>query len=195
MQAEIKESNTSGKLTLILLMIFFALPVIIVVAMHLYQVHPKGSSNGQLFSPAIPITLNNGFVTSSGKQIDQAFWGSRWNLVYVAEQCGQACEARVHEVRQIHTSLAKEIERAQRVLIASQANVDALKKQYPDLLIINQAEAVASLSKQFSQHSKAQQGLYFVDPLGHLVMFYADDMPAKLIRADLLKLLKYSWAG
>jgi len=189
------KKNHSGRWTLVLLLVFFALPVVIVVAMHEMNVRPKGHSNGQMFSPSVPIELKSGLVSSTGKPINQAFWGTRWNLIYVTDECNQMCETRIHDARQIHLSLAKEIERAQRVLIAHQADFAGLQKKYPDLLIIQQADSVNHLATQFSSQSNAKQGLYLVDPLGNIVMFYQDAIPAKLVRADLLKLLKFSWAG
>jgi len=194
-EIEQQKNNHSGRWTLVLLLVFFALPVVIVVVMHEMNVRPKGNSNGQMFSPSVPIQLTTGLVTSENKPIDQAFWGTRWNLIYVAEECVQGCEQRVHDARQIHLSLAKEIERAQRVLITNQADFARLQKEYPDLIFINHAYSVGKLAAQFSNQSKAKQGLYLVDPLGNIVMFYKDAIPAKLVRADLLKLLKFSWAG
>jgi hypothetical protein len=189
------QNNNGGRWMLILLVIFFALPVVIVVAMHKFNVRPTGSSHGQLFSPSVPVQLTDAMLTSTGKPLNKGFWDSRWNLVYVTDHCEQICEKRLYDARQIHLSLAKEIERAQRVLVANQADFDALIKKYPDLLIVNQADTVGKLAAQFGQHSQSQQGLYFVDPLGNIVMFYKDNVPAKLVRADLLKLLKFSWAG
>lgn len=194
-EIEQKKNNHSGRWTLVLLLVFFALPVVIVVAMHEMNVRPKGNSNGQIFSPSVPIQLSTGLVTSENKPIDKAFWGTRWNLIYVAEQCEQGCEERVHDARQIHLSLAKEIERAQRVLITNQADFARLHQLYPDLIMINQANSVKQLAAQFNSQSNAKQGLYLVDPLGNIVIFYQDTIPAKLVRADLLKLLKFSWAG
>lgn len=194
-QISSKQQSKTSKLTLLLLLAFFAFPIIIVVTMHQLNIHPKGSSHGQLFSPSIPINIPADLTTKKGLAVDSKFWGSRWNMIYISADCNKTCETRVQEVRQIHVSLAKEIERVQRVLVAQNANFEDLQNRYPDLQMLQQSEAMSQFSSQFFQHSKANQGLYLVDPLGNLVMYYNDDMPAKLIRADLLKLLKFSWAG
>lgn len=194
-QISSNQQSKTSKLTLLLLLVFFAFPIVIVVTMHQLNIHPKGSSHGQLFSPSIPINIPTDLTTKKGLVVDNKFWGSRWNMIYISAECNKTCETRVHEVRQIHMSLAKEIERVQRVLVTPKANFEVLQNNYPDLQVLKDSTAMTQFSEQLSQQSKANQGLYLVDPLGNLVMYYKDDIPAKLIRADLLKLLKFSWAG
>lgn len=191
------QQKQSGRWMLILLVLFFSVPIGIVVLMHKYQLHPTGASNGELIQPAVALQLPAELLDSEQKKVNNAVWNSKWNMVYLAQDCDARCEAGLYEARQIHVSLAKEIERVQRILITENANTVELKKRYPDLIIINQPkEAVAKLSQQFLAKDKTKQaGLYLVDPLGNLMMHYNADTKAKAIRADVLKLLKYSWAG
>ena len=40
-----------------------------------------------------------------------------------------------------------------------------------------------------------EASIYLVDPFGNLAMRFPPSLPAKDIRKDLVRLLKYSWAG
>ena len=102
-------------------------------------------------------------------------------------------------MRQLHVSLYKDMPRAQRVLITSMQDVTVIKNDFPDLFIINQPVAeVVNLSKQFQLKDEsvmASNRLYIVDPLGHLMMSYQSAVPLADVRKDLIRLLRYSWAG
>lgn len=111
--------------------------------------------------------------------------------------CAQPCQAQVHLLKQVHTSLNKDKHRLQRVLLVpAEIKTDALavlQKQYPDLLILTGANAETT---QFSAQFKvAGAQVYLVDPLGNLMMSYPEKMDPKGIFSDLKRLLKNSWAG
>ena len=107
--------------------------------------------------------------------------------------------AKLRDMRQIHVSMYKDIPRTQRVLVTPMQDVTAIKKDFPDLNIINQTTAdINALSQQFNVANEvAMQSnrLYFVDPLGHIMMSYPADTAAADIRKDLARLLRYSWAA
>lgn len=181
-------NKAGGKWMLLLLFVFFACPLLIVVTMHALDVRPQGKSNGTLISPSVPIKLMAG--------IDADVWHERWSLVYVADACEQKCMDALHDMRQVHVSLAKEISRVQRVLVTKKLENETVAKLYPDLVVLSEPqEAVADLTIQFSHRSGLTEALYLVDPLGNFVMVYKKETPAQLVRADLMKLLKFSWAG
>lgn len=114
-----------------------------------------------------------------------------------ATGCAAACQTQVHLLKQVHTSLNKDIKRVQRVLLvptelkAEAAN--ALQKQYPDLIII--AGADAETVKFADNFNAAGANIYLVDPLGNLMMSYSESLDPKGIFTDLKRLLKNSWAG
>lgn len=188
-----------GRLILVLLFLFFVLPLIAVLLMHHYQWHPQGSSNGALISPARPLHMANALLDEQARPLMATVWRDKWSMVYVAESCDSVCAERLHGMRQLHVSFAKDIERIQRVLISPISDSAVLRQQYPDLVIINQpATALANLSQQFDiagQSASAEHRIYLVDPLGNLMMSYTLTTPLKEIRKDLERLLRYSWAG
>ena len=100
-------------------------------------------------------------------------------------------------LKQVHTSLNKEIKRVRRVLIVpakpNEAVFESLQKQYPDLVILSGADA--ETIKFASQFKGTAGSVYLVDPLGNLMMRYPQNMNPKGMLTDLKKLLKNSWAG
>ena len=109
------------------------------------------------------------------------------------------CENRLYDLRQIHVSFDKDIPRVQRILITSDKNINKIHEKYPDLIILNKPlEDVAKLALQFDRPEfKAinSENVYVVDPMSNLMMFYSNKIKPQEIRKDIVRLLKYSWAG
>jgi cytochrome oxidase Cu insertion factor (SCO1/SenC/PrrC family) len=191
------DDKRRGRRMLLLLLALFALPLLIVVTMYQLEWQPGGASHGQLISPPQPLQLLE-LQTLQGKSFGAEQWKDKWNLVYVSRQgCDADCTAQLHDLRQVHASLNKEIGRVQRVLlIASEdkdGNLASIQQQYPDLVILSDPGA-QQLAGQFI--STAQTGnVYLVDPLGNVMMRYPQGYQAKGLRKDLMRLLTYSWAG
>lgn len=92
----------------------------------------------------------------------------RWSLVLLGtDPCDGACAARLDELRRVRVSLAKEMHRTRHLFAPPPA---ALADLPAGTVII-------------------------VDPDGRAMMRYAPGAEAKDLRADLERLLKYSWTG
>jgi len=92
----------------------------------------------------------------------------RWSLVLIGDApCDDACAARMDELRRVRVSLAKEMQRTQTLRSGAPLPLTGL----PAGTVI------------------------IVDPDGRAMMRYAPDAEAKAMRADLERLLKYSWIG
>ncbi len=188
-----------GRWMLLLLFIFFAAPLVLVTLMHKLDWHPAGGSRGDMLAPARPLVLPAGLMGSEGQAVSDALFKDKWSMVYIAGQCDATCKARLHDMRQIHASLAKHIPRVQRVLLTAEQDVTALKSLYPDMVVLNQPQTQRdALARQFDLPEAAAglaQRVYLVDPLGNLMMSYAPMVAAGDIRKDLNRLLAYAWAG
>lgn len=187
-----------GRMIFLLLAIFFTVPLLVVVAMIKFDWRPNGKSYGQLIQPPVSIAHSTHWV-SDQQQALPTFWQDKWNIVLIARECDAGCMQRLYDLRQIYVSMYKDMVRVQRVLITQQADTTPIRARYPDLLIINgQADQVAELGSLLSgggQNTLDAHRVYFIDPLGNVMMQYGPDMEAKWIRKDLVKLLKASWAG
>jgi len=194
-----------GRWMLLLLFMVFAVPVLLVVAMHKYDWHPPGSSNGEMITPPKPINMPQGLLPLNGKVPQADLWHDKWRLVYVISgSCEKVCQERLHIMRQLHVSMGKESDRMQRLLIVQAADslateVQAIQQQYPDLIVISKPEPdVKTLMLQFDlpgEPAGQSTRIYLVDPLGNLMMSYPLKVEPAAIRKDLVKLLTYAWAG
>ena len=193
-----QENQRKGRTVFLMMLIFFVVPIIAVVLMFKYDFKPTGTSRGELVTPPRLLQTTATLKNSDG-QDSSRFWSEKWTMVYVADVCEANCMAKLRDMRQIHVSMYKDIPRTQRVLVTPMQDVTAIKKDFPDLNIINQTTAdINALSQQFNVANEvAMQSnrLYFVDPLGHIMMSYSADTAAADIRKDLARLLRYSWAA
>ena len=193
-----QENQRKGRTVFLMMLIFFVVPIIAVVLMFKYDFKPTGTSRGELMTPPRLLETTATLKNSDG-QDSSRFWSERWTMVYVADVCEANCMAKLRDMRQIHVSMYKDIPRTQRVLVTPMQDVTVIKKDFPDLNIINQTMAdINALSQQFNVANEvAMQSnrLYFVDPLGHIMMSYPADTAAADIRKDLARLLRYSWAA
>jgi hypothetical protein len=187
-----------GRLIFLLMTTFFVVPIVVVILMYKLNWKPMGQSHGELVLPPRLIQDTQTMIDSDGKR-NPKIWADKWSMVYIADDCEQACMEKLSTMRQLHVSLYKDIMRTQRVLITSNLDVRNIKTNFPDMVVINQpVEAVQHLSKQFDidGENAAKTGrIYFVDPLGHIMMSYKSTTAAADIRKDLVHLLRYSWAG
>ena len=204
MQTEVEnneylEQQRKGRLMLLCMLIFFITPIIAVIAMYKMDWRPKGESIGELVVPARQLTMNYALMSSDGSVIEPDLWKDKWSMVYIADNCEAACKAKLHNIRQLHVSLYKEIPRMQRVLITTSQDVKQIKQDYPDMLVLNQpATEITALSDQFNMNNESSMTadrIYLVDPLGHFMMSYAPTTDSALIRKDITRLMRYSWAG
>lgn len=201
MQNEVKidvEQQRRGRMIFLMMAIFFIVPIVVVVTMIKMDWRPGGQSLGELVQPARLLSADAQLLDVKGAA-QPKFWGDKWNMVFVANTCEQVCLNKLHDMRQIHVSTYKDIIRVQRVLITHQADISAIQTMYPDMLILNQPTgSIDALAEQFNiqaEDARIANRIYFVDPLGHLMMSYTPATPAANIRKDLVRLLKFSWAG
>lgn len=194
------EQQKKGRLVVISIVIFFLVPILVVVLMYKFNWKPStGASLGQLVTPARLINMPSGLKHSDSQTVAADFWKDKWSIVYVAAKCEQACATKLHDMRQIHVSLYKEMPRVQRVLITEQLDNAKYKKMYPELFIIDQpATSLTNLATQFNigaESAVSSDRIFLVDPLGQIMMSYPFSSLAKDIRKDISQLLRYSWAG
>ncbi|XAW87685.1 hypothetical protein ABDK09_05725 [Vibrio sp. CDRSL-10 TSBA] len=183
MQAK-TQAKTKGRVILIAIVLFFALPALVakaVLSNHWYQ---SGITNkGTLIEPR---------VTLSQLGINNPLQHSRWQMAYlVPDKCDDVCRQQLHLLTQSHTALGKEQGRVSPVLLLSAvSDLNAIRDLTLPRITVNQ---------RFMQTVGAVQ-MVIIDPLGQLVMGYTApaEQQAALSRnmlADMRKLLKLSRVG
>jgi cytochrome oxidase Cu insertion factor (SCO1/SenC/PrrC family) len=196
---EASPSQGRSRKVLVLLAIIFLLPFSVAALLHLLEIKPSGKSYGDLIQPPrqlqIPLLHD-----AQGREFAAIKWQKKWNLVTVNRtSCDEACQAQTHMLRQVHVSLGKETNRVQRIVLTPvEINAEAtagLQKEYPDLILLTGTDvATTQFVREFESASQAGS-VYLVDPLGNLMMHYPKNFEPKGLRADLIRLLKNSWAG
>lgn len=113
------------------------------------------------------VTSNHGTLIAPPVALTDSALQGKWSLVLVGVAKGEEA-TRLDELRRVRASLAKEWKRTQHISLMS----------LPAPLAGLPAGSVV-----------------IVDPNGQAMMRYAPDVELKDIRADLERLLKYSWIG
>lgn len=108
-----------------------------------------------------------------------------WWIWMVADQCATQCQETAANMRATHILLNREAGRVQRGYTALDANAaNAWLEEYPRMVQISIADP-----------EPLSDGVYIVDPLGNLVLYYPLDTDPEAVLQDLKKLLKLSQIG
>jgi|SRR5450830_49072 len=199
MQITELEMQRKGRKVLLLMLVFFIVPIIVVILMFKLNWKPSGTSLGELVNPPRLLAPPSELKSNDGSLLPAQLWKEKWSVVYITGECEKNCLDKLHDMRQLHASLYKDSDRAQRVFITTTQDVTHIKHDYPDLIVINQPVSnVTKFSEQFQINGEdytTSNRLYLVDPLGHLMMSYQPKVPLADVRKDVTRLLRYSWAG
>lgn len=178
------KSVTRGRLTLVALVLFFALPFIVAKAILSNNWYQSGVTNhGELIEPR---------VTFASLAIDNPLQGRSWQLGFVLpEVCEAACLDRLYIMGQTYLALGKYKERVTPVVYVQ---AHQMVPELPDSIqrvIVNE---------DFDQLIP-NEGYVIADTLGQLVMFFPPATSvnqvehSKGLLSDLRKLLKLSRVG
>lgn len=184
----------NGSTMLALVVGLLALPFLIAGGLYLFGWQPARTANhGQLLEPPMPLP-GSGLLTPEGQALATAELGDKWLLLLSGSgPCDADCTGRIDEMRRIQVSLNKDMGRVRRVVLSDlmgDAELTAARQRQPDLL-------VAAPPPNWLPGSAGTSGyrLHIVDPQSRLIMNYPADVPAKAVRADLERLLKFAWTG
>lgn len=140
------------------------------------------ATHGQLLSPPQP--LPDEVLRSTAKM------RGKWILLLnVRGPCEASCTARIDEIRRIQVALYKNMDRVRRVVLTDRPDdpaLAALSQAQPDLLLT---------TAPTETRSEINASVLLADPQGQVVMTFPSDASAQGIRADLERLLKFTWNG
>lgn len=199
-----EEAKKKNKITLIMLGLFFASPLLLSWFIFNYTdyLEMRGTSNrGELIQP--PKQLGDLALIDPHDEERKDSLFNKWSLVYVADNCDETCMENVYLIRQIHARMDKHSLRVQRVLLITTESVETLKAKLSDYagqqLINNETINVEQIVNKFklvdSDKPLDANRIYIVDPLGNLMMSYKPDTKPGDIYKDLKKLLRGSRIG
>jgi hypothetical protein len=160
---------------------------------------PAGHTNhGELITPIRPLPDVALPVAVGGTGSRQGLFRQRWTLVYVGSgRCEADCRQALYLMRQTRLALANNMERVQRVMLASSECCERsfLEREHSGLLVLDASGAEAQrLLAEFPTAERAH-ALFIVDPLGNLMMRYDARQNPRGLLEDLKKLLQLSHIG
>ena len=194
-----------ARLTLILVVALFLLPVVAATYLYVSGWRPEGKSlqHGELLQPARP--LGDAELTGAdGAPYRFRALRGKWALVYFNPlPCTDICRNNLYKMQQVRLAQGRDAPRVERVMIvagASSAALRELAQQNPGLIVASGAQAtLQALAREFvsSQGTAldAPGRVYLIDPIGNLVLSYAPDADPSGMRKDLARLLRLSQVG
>lgn len=188
-----------GRLQLLLLAGLFGLPLAAAIFLHVSGWRPAGTSNtGVLINPPRPLPVTQ-FIAPSGGATGWDMPARKWRLVYVAANgCDDHCRAQLVVARQVRLAQGKERDRVARSLLVLTPLAPVAVPAENDLAVLHVAPAdIDALRRAFQAPAGADvaNGLFVVDPLGNVMMYYPPDADPSGMRKDLKRLLQVSQIG
>jgi cytochrome oxidase Cu insertion factor (SCO1/SenC/PrrC family) len=195
-----------GQRQLLLLAALFFVPL--AIAFWLYYGgsgwRPGGGTNkGDLVEPAVPLP-EVALVRPDGSTTATDFLRGKWTVAYLGDgACDERCRKALYLSRQTRIALNKDMDRVQRVFLATSPDIDArfIATEHPDLQLAlvgtdaGSQTLLAAFPALDGIAPAAAGRLYLIDPLGNLVLSYAASAPDKALLTDIKKLLKLSHIG
>jgi hypothetical protein len=129
------------------------------------------------------------------------FLRHKWTFLYVgAGACLGDCRTRLYDTRQVRLALNRDMDRVQRVFMASgDSDLPFLRSDHPDLITVRLTPAAVPLLDALSSAAGAPAQtagrVYVIDPLGNLMMTYAPGIAPKGMLEDMKRLLGLSHVG
>lgn len=188
-----EQLNRGGKLQISIIALVFFGPLILATWMYMTgQLTPSGNTNhGALLEPVVNLaeTLpESALITESG---------APWRLVYVNEgQCDAACGEALHRLRQTRLMLGNDMDRVERIFLHGESPPDKvfLDDQHRGLITISD-KWLGPLLEERRPKAQAPGGIYLVDPLDNLIMYFSPGIDPGDMVDDLKHLLDLSRIG
>lgn len=184
-----------GRIKLLALAAFFALPVIAGYAAYFLDWAPGARANYGLLIAARPLP-DTRFESADGKPFRFADLRGKWLLVQLdSGQCDAYCERKLYFMRQVRKALGKDTPRVERLWLltdARQPSTALLEAIEGTLLARASGSAIAG---EFPAEHAVSDHIYLVDPHGNLMMRYPRDADPSRMLKDLQRLMRVSRIG
>ena len=183
-------AHQRGRRTLLLLAAVVIAPVIASYTAYYFFPRESKTNYGTLL-PTVPAAAIDG-VRIDGAPFRLADLRGRWVLLTAdGGRCDAVCQRKLYATRQARTMQGAEQERIVRLWLITDENPpdQALLSQHPGLVAARVSPAAVAVLPG------GANAVYLIDPLGNLVLRYADDPDIKGIKGDLERLLQVSRIG
>lgn len=190
--------TAASRRQLIVVAVLFLGPLLVAALMYYGNVSwlPVGRTNhGRLLEPIINLSDSQGRHLLS--ELTDGETDNHWVLVYVNNgECDESCTAALHRLRQSRLMLGNEMTRMKRLFLHGTIAPDTLflERQHAGLITASDRHLDQLLDAKRPADFSAG-GLYLVDPLGNLVMYFNAELAPGDMVDDIKHLLKLSRIG
>ena len=196
------KARQRSRISLIVLIAIFLVPIIMAYIVHKNPSLQPGSTknHGILYKPAVALDTFS-FVTLDSKTFTAEQLRGKWWLIYIGKgSCEAICQETLLKAKNGIIAQGGEGIRVRYTYITTgekHTDVEALKKQYPGILLLNTDEkSTLAKFKIDAQHRVGSDDrLYLVDPAANLLMHYPAGFRDLGLMEDLKHLLKWSQIG
>lgn len=191
---ETGQKRPRGRPQLVLVALAFALPLAAAAWLYFSDSgwRPAGTSNhGALLTPIVNVYDAGPGSPLAGRAREY------WVLVYVdTGNCDTECRDALYRLRQARLMLGKDMNRVQRVFLHGASTPDTvfLEREHGGLIALQAPALTRLLDKKRPAHS-TPGGLFLLDPLGNLVMYFPADIEPRDMVDDIAHLLRLSRIG
>jgi glutathione peroxidase-family protein len=164
-----------------------------------YVIKPQSRNNyGALIDPRAHPMPDLGSRQLDGTPVTLDAYQGDWLMIYVdGGDCGEACQKKLFEMRQLRTMQGKDRDRIERVWLITdkQPLSTVLMREFDGTRLLRVDPAAVKAWLPTDAGTQMEDHLYLVDPRGHLMMRFPKDADPMKIKSDMTKLLRASAIG
>jgi hypothetical protein len=203
--------SLSPRLALLIIAAMFLLPLLLAWLMYSGSLDFKPASTrnlGTLIEPPVPIDwtvtalLSGETKLAANPEQGIGVFDEHWVILQlVPAGCDDSCLKRVSNLRQIHRASGRQQFRIRLALLLDESSpadqAQSLLAIYPKFHLIRDpsgilSEALAGIQQNLSGQSGPAKGVYMIDPLANIMMYYEAGSDPNHIKQDLKRLLTWS---
>lgn len=191
-------SSNKNPYTIWFVVFAFVAPAVLAYVMYFFVDIRSFTNHGEILNPVVDISTLK-LKDDKNNLIPRKTLTYKWRMIsFVGANCDEMCNKRLHDVRQIHKSLAKDQHRVIRMIVHLQPPSEELSslisRQYPNALNFFGDEK--EISSALGASARIQENeTYIMDPIGNVMMRFTQDQANRLLLKDMKKLLKVSQIG
>ena len=185
-----------GRMKLLGIAALFLLPLAFAAWMYFGERNwqPAGRTNaGELLEPII--SLND--ATEGLNVLTDGATDGHWAVIYADRgPCAESCQEALYRMRQTRLMLANDMSRVERVFLHGDIAPDTvwIEEEHAGLITLTNP-GLSQLLEQKRSPESGPGGLYLVDPLGNLVMYFPAALAPEDMVSDIEHLLDLSRIG
>ncbi len=203
--------SLSPRLALLIIAAMFLLPLLLAWLMYSGSLDFKPTSTrnlGTLIEPPVPIDWTVTVLLSgeTNLAVDPGqgigVFDEHWVILQpVPAVCDDSCLKEVSNLRQIHRASGRQQFRIRLALLLDESSpadqAKSLLAIYPKFHLIRDPsgllpETLAGIQQKLSGQAGPAKGVYMIDPLGNIMMYYQAGSDPNYIKQDLKRLLTWS---